>query len=102
MKWLLGTLLLLVVAVALRMELLIYTAYVLLAVLVVSRALARRWIEGLAAERECSRLSARVGDKVAVGVTVINQCPAVVALFFGGVMLPCHPMDIFHKSFYIK
>ena len=73
MKWLLGTLLLLVVAVALGMELLIYTAYVLLAMLVVSRALARRWIEGLAAERECSRLSAQVGDKVAVAVTVINK-----------------------------
>ena len=35
--------------------------------------LARRWIESLSATRECNRLSAEIGEKVAVAVTVSNS-----------------------------
>ncbi len=45
----------------------------LLAILILSRWLARGWIENLAASRECNRLSAEIGERVAVAVTVKNR-----------------------------
>lgn len=72
MKWFLGIALLLLVAIALDLSLLAYAMYALLAVMLVSRYLTRRWADSLSATRECNRLSAEVGETVAVIVGVRN------------------------------
>jgi len=72
MKWLAGAILLLVVAILLGFDLLAYAMYVLLAVMLVSRFLTRTWADSLKASRECNRLTAEVGESVAVVVTLKN------------------------------
>lgn len=72
MNWLVAAILLLLVALILDFGLLAYAMYVLLGVLLVSRYLTRVWAEGLSAERECNRLTARIGETVAVVVRVTN------------------------------
>jgi uncharacterized repeat protein (TIGR01451 family) len=69
---LLGILLLLGVGVAFRLGLLVYAMYAMLGVLLISRFLAREWIENISADRRCNRATAQVGEKVAVVVTVRN------------------------------
>ena len=56
MRWFLGAILLLVIGIAFQLGLLVYAMYVLLGVMLVSRYLAREWIENITAERECSPL----------------------------------------------
>ncbi len=73
MRWFIGAILLLVVGLAFGLSLLAYAMYVLLAVMLVSRVMSRLWIENLSAERECSRLSANVGERVAVVVDIRNR-----------------------------
>jgi uncharacterized repeat protein (TIGR01451 family) len=73
MKWFFGALLLLLAALALDSGLLAYSMYVLLALLVVSRLLARSWIGKLAVTRECDKVEAETGDTVSVTVTVRNE-----------------------------
>jgi uncharacterized protein (DUF58 family) len=73
MNWFVAALLLLTAALALGLSLPAYAMYALLGVLLVSRWLARHWIESLAASRECNRYSANVGDSVAVVVTLKNS-----------------------------
>src|SRR3954451_12018565 len=46
--------------------------YALLAVMLVSRVISRTWIENLAAQRECNRLSANIGDRIAVVIQIRN------------------------------
>ena len=72
MKWFLGAVLLLAVALALDLGLLAYAMYALLGVMLVSRFLARSWSENLRATRECNRLAANIGETVAVNVTIEN------------------------------
>ena len=62
----------LVIAILFGLDLLAYAMYVLLAVIIVSRFLSRKWAQSLAATRECNRLSAEIGDSVAVVVTLKN------------------------------
>jgi uncharacterized protein (DUF58 family) len=73
MRWFVGATLLLAIALTFGLGLLAYAMYALLAVMIVSRWLSRTWIENIAAERECNRLSANVGDKVAVVVHLRNR-----------------------------
>lgn len=73
MKWLAGAILLLVIALVFQLPLLAYAMYVLLAVMLVSRFLTRRWAESLAARRECNRSSAEIGETVAVMIEVKNE-----------------------------
>lgn len=72
MRWLLGAIVLLVVGIVFQLGLLVYAMYVLLAVMLVSRFLAREWIESITATRECSRTTAEIDDKIAVIVNVQN------------------------------
>jgi uncharacterized repeat protein (TIGR01451 family) len=72
MNWFVGAILILLLALIFDFGLLAYAMYVLLAVLVVSRYLTRVWAESLSGERECNRLTANIGDKVAVVVSVNN------------------------------
>jgi uncharacterized repeat protein (TIGR01451 family) len=73
MKWFIGILLLLLAALVIESGLLAFAMYVLLALLVVSRFLARSWIENLTATRHCDRDTAEIGDSVSVNVLVKND-----------------------------
>ena len=66
MRWYLGAIVLLAAALALNLGLLAYAMYALLGVMITSRYLTRQWAENVSAQRECNRLSADVGDTVAV------------------------------------
>jgi len=72
MKWFAGASLLLLIALVFNLGLLAYAMYTLLGVMLVSRFLTRTWAESLSATRECNRVSANVGDTVAVVITVKN------------------------------
>lgn len=73
MRWLLGAIVLLIVGMTFQLGLLVYAMYVLLGVILASRFFARQWIENVTADRECSRTTAEIGDKVAVVVNLHNQ-----------------------------
>jgi uncharacterized protein (DUF58 family) len=83
MKWFIGATLLLVAALVLESGLLAYAMYVLLGMLFVSRWLARSWIENLSAtrrvalahdpERPPADLTAEIGEKVSVHLTIRNE-----------------------------
>ncbi|MCB9874690.1 MAG: DUF58 domain-containing protein [Planctomycetaceae bacterium] len=73
MNWLVGAALILVLSLIFDLGLLAYAMYALLSVLFVSRYLASQWAESLTADRECNRLTADVGDSVAVIVNIENQ-----------------------------
>lgn len=92
MRWYLGAIAVLVCALVFQLGLMAYAMYVLLGLMVVSRFLARYWIEHLAAERECNRLSAEIGEKVAVVVTVRNQGRLPVAWTLVEDSLPRGPL----------
>lgn len=72
MKWFLGALVLLIVALTFRLGLLAYAMYALLGVMLLSRFLARTWSEQLTARRECNRLSVGIGQSVAVVIVIEN------------------------------
>lgn len=73
MKWFIGVIVLLLAALLLESGLLAYAMYVLLAVMVVSRFLARNWIGRLHAGRRCEQLTAEIGETIDVDVTVTNS-----------------------------
>lgn len=72
MKWLLGTIALLLIGLLFNLGLLAYGMYVLLGVLLLSRFLARQWAGTLLAERDCDKESVHIGEKAKVEVTVSN------------------------------
>ncbi len=88
MKWLIGALLFLAAALAFKLSLLVYSMYVLLALLVLSRFLAGAWIDGLSAERECNRTTAEIGDSVAVNVVLKNNGKLPVAWVLAEDLIP--------------
>lgn len=73
LKWAAGIVVLLVLALVFRLGLLLYAAYALIAVIVISRYLSRVWSESMTARRECSQLTARIGDRISVLITMKNQ-----------------------------
>jgi uncharacterized protein (DUF58 family) len=73
MKWFLGATVLLLAALFLESGLLAYAMYVLLGLLILSRILARNWIKHVSATRHCDRITAEVGDSVAVEIQVKNS-----------------------------
>lgn len=72
MKWIAGAILLLIIAILFGFDLLAYAMYVLLAIMLLSRFLTKNWAESLAATRECNRLSAEIGENIAVIVAIKN------------------------------
>jgi len=92
MKWYAGALMVLVVALFFGLGALAFAMYVLLAMLVVSRLLARHWIENLSALRECSRLTAQIGDRVAVIVEIHNRSRLPIPWVLLEDMLPRRPL----------
>ena len=73
MRWFAGALVLLIVALVFDFGLLAYAMYALLGVMIASRVLTRLWAESLAAQRECNRFEADVGDTVAVVIQDENR-----------------------------
>src|SRR5271165_812817 len=83
MKWFLGATLLLLAALVLESGTLAYAMYVLLGLLLVSRGLARSWVVNLEATRQIAPadggerppgdLTAEIGDKVSVHLTIHNR-----------------------------
>jgi uncharacterized protein (DUF58 family) len=92
MKWFLGATLLLAVALAFQLGLLAYAMYALLGVMLVSRFLARAWSDNLDATRECNRLTANVGEDVAVVITIENKGKLPVAWLLLEDLLPRHAL----------
>lgn len=88
MRWFTGAIMLLLIALVFGLGLLAYAMYALLGVMLVSRWMSRSWVENLTAERECNRLSANVGDLVAVVVAVKNVGSLPVAWLLLEDLLP--------------
>jgi uncharacterized repeat protein (TIGR01451 family) len=88
MKWFAAALLVLAIGIVLDMDLLVYSMYALLAVLIASRFLARTWAEHVAATRECNKLTAGIGETVAVVVSVENRGPIPIAWMLLEDLLP--------------
>ena len=70
MNWLVGAALILLLSLIFDLGLLAYAMYALLGILLLSRFLTKNWAESLTADRECNRLTADVGDSVAVVVNL--------------------------------
>jgi uncharacterized protein (DUF58 family) len=88
MRWITGAILLLVIGLAFGLGLLAYAMYALLAVMIVSRVMSRSWIENLSATRECNRLSANVGERIAVVVNLQNRGALPIAWLLVEDVLP--------------
>jgi len=73
MKWFVGAGLLLLLSQLIQSDMLAYAMYTLMTLMIISRVLAQSWIAHLTAARHCNRLTAEVGETVAVHVTVRNQ-----------------------------
>lgn len=73
MRWLIGAMVLLLLAVLLGLGLLAYAVYALVGAIVVSRVLADRWSAQLTAAREINRDHVQLGEDVAVVVVVENR-----------------------------
>jgi uncharacterized protein (DUF58 family) len=72
MKWILGTLALLLAGLVLKLSLLVYAMYVLLAVLLLNRYLARVWMDHLVATRFTTESTLEIGETATVRVEVEN------------------------------
>jgi uncharacterized repeat protein (TIGR01451 family) len=73
MRWFLGASLVLFLALAFQLSLMAYAMYALVALMAASWLAAETWIGSLGAQRHSNRLSAEIGDTVAVIVNVQNQ-----------------------------
>src|SRR5438128_1035238 len=73
MRWFLAVIAILIVSLILESGLLALAAYVLLAILFLSRFMARNWIGSLTATRECDQITGEIGQKVPVKVKVKNE-----------------------------
>ncbi|NQV27677.1 MAG: DUF58 domain-containing protein [Rhodopirellula sp.] len=73
MRWLLGAIFFLIVGIVFQLGLLVYSMYALLGVILLSRWLARHWIENVDARRESNRHTVEIGDRVAVIVDLGNS-----------------------------
>jgi uncharacterized protein (DUF58 family) len=73
MRWLIGAVALLAVAIALGLGLFAYAMYALLGVIVASRVLVNRWSSNVVAMREMSRDRIKIGDKTAVVIVMENR-----------------------------
>ncbi len=72
MKWLLGTLLLMAVGAVFELGFMVYATYVLLGVVLASRALSSRWIESVEVSRRVDASRAEIGESIVVRVEARN------------------------------
>ena len=72
MKWILGTVALMLVGLVLQLNLLVYAMYVLLGILWLSRFFTRSWAESLVARRICEGEVFEIGESTEVTVEIEN------------------------------
>ncbi len=72
-KWLAAGLLLMLIAVLLNLNLLAYAIFSIVALIMISKWMTTRWTSKLSAVRNCTRLTANVGETVAVELKVRND-----------------------------
>jgi uncharacterized protein (DUF58 family) len=77
----------------LESSLLAYAMYVLLALLLLSRWLARSWIGSLSATRMCKQVTAEIGERVPVEVTITNTGGLPVPWLLAEDLLPQYALD---------
>ena len=92
MKWLVPTVLILLVALVFNLGLLAYAMYALLGAMFVSRVMTREWVEHLEGDRSCNRDACNVGESVAVIVSVKNEGRLPVAWVLMEDLLPRHAL----------
>lgn len=73
MKWILGTIALLLAGMVFKLSLLVYSMYVLLGIMGLSRFFTRTWITGLQATRLCNKAIVEIGDEAEVQVVIQNR-----------------------------
>jgi len=73
MKWILGTLALLLLGLFLKLSLLVYAMYVLLGILLLSRFFTRTWTEKIVVSRHCTGEIFEIGESAEVSLEVENQ-----------------------------
>jgi uncharacterized protein (DUF58 family) len=73
MRWLIGAVALLAVAIVLNLGLFAYAMYALVGVIVASRVLVNGWSSNLTATREMSRDRIKIGDTTAVVIVLENR-----------------------------
>jgi uncharacterized protein (DUF58 family) len=78
MRWLLGTILLLVIAWQWELGLLVFAAYSVLGLLLISRGLSRLWTRQLVATRVASAANREIGEKLELTVELRNKGPFTV------------------------
>ena len=78
MKWILGTLALLLLGLVFKLSLLVYAMYVLLGVLWLSRFFTRMWTEKITVQRQVTGEIFQIGESVEVSVEIENQGPLAV------------------------
>src|SRR3954465_4649103 len=88
MLWYAAAALILLFSWLFQLSLLSYAMYALIAIMVISRFLARSWTNNLVARRECNREECEVGTTVAVVVTVENRGAIPVAWLLMEDILP--------------
>jgi uncharacterized protein (DUF58 family) len=78
MKWILGTLALLVVGLVFKLSLLVYAMYVLLGILWLSRFFTRTWTEKIVVTRHGTGEMFEIGESTEVTIEVENQGPLTI------------------------
>lgn len=73
MKWIAGTLLLLLIGLVFKLDLLVYAMYALLGALLFSRYFTNHWVEKLYARRTCQQSVLEIGEAAEVELGVQNQ-----------------------------
>src|ERR1700744_5313691 len=78
MKWILGTLALLILGLVFKLSLLVYAMYVLLGALLFTRFFTRTWTERVTVTRQVAGEVFEIGQSVEVTVTIENHGPLTV------------------------
>src|SRR5882724_10202852 len=78
MKWILGTVALLVLGLVLQLSLLVYAMYVLMGILLLSRFFTRTWTEKIVLSRQVAGDVFEIGESTEVTVQVENRGPLTV------------------------
>ena len=73
MKWIFGTLALLILGLIFRLNLLVYGMYALLGILLLSRFFTRQWTERISVRRRCSGEVFEIGQRCEVTVEIKNE-----------------------------
>ncbi|MGH7950299.1 MAG: DUF58 domain-containing protein [Limisphaerales bacterium] len=73
MKWILGTFVLLLLGLFLKLSFLVYAMYVLVGILLLSRFFTQVWMENLVARRSCNLEALEIGELAQVEVEVENK-----------------------------